>query len=289
MIQGIANAAVTGSTYVLIAIGLTMIYGQLRILHIAHAAVFTLGGLIGWFVLQAGGNLWLGLLAAVFVCGLVGVGLFEGIYRFIKDRPPIVPLIASVGLYILAVNLFQELLFGPHKQAFRPEATLPGIGSPLSALYLTPEQVTVLVVTGVLILGLIAIFRWTKVGMQWRAIAADTPMANAVGIPVRWSISLNFFVGSALAGIGGILVGLYDGQVYATMGDVPSYKAFVVIVIGGLGNVRGTIVAGFLLALLETVFITNYGYLIPRDAIAFAIMILVLMFAPRGLFGGGKQ
>lgn len=286
MLQNLANAAVTGSVYVLIAIGLTMVYGQLRILHVAHAAVYTLGAFVGLAVWRAGGELWLGLMLAAAITGLAGVGIFEGVYRHIMNRPPLVALIASVGILVLAEALFQQdFLFGPAKQPYRPETGMPSLTTPL--LRLSSIQVTLLIVTFVVIIGLIILFRRTRVGLEWRALALDQPMANAVGIPVRRSMILNFFLGSALAGLAGLLVSGYEGRAFATMGAVPSYKAFVVVVMGGLGNVGGAIVAGYLLALLETLTIAWFGYFLPRESIAFIILILVLMFRPKGLFGRG--
>lgn len=283
MIQDLANAAVTGSTYVLIAIGLTMVYGLLRILHVAHAAVYTLGAFVGLVVWQAGGGLWTGLAAAAIVSGLAGVLIFEGVYRHITDRSPIVALIASVGILVLSQSLFeQDILIGPTKVAYNPASGIPPIQT--SVLRLTSEQVTLLIVTAVVIAVLLVIFRRTRLGLEWRALAEDAPMANAIGIPVRRSMNFNFFLGSALAGMAGVLVGAFEGRVYATMGAVPSYKAFVVVVMGGLGNVWGAVVAGYVLALLENFAIIRFGYLLPRDAIAFIILILVLMFRPRGLF-----
>jgi branched-chain amino acid transport system permease protein len=283
MLQNLATAAVTGSVYVLIAIGLTMVYGLLRILHVAHAAVYTLGAFVGFTVWQAGGGLWLGLAASAIVTGLVGVGIFEGVYRHITDRPPLVALIASVGMLVLAESLYQQdVFFGPDKLFFSPESGIPAIDTP--NLHVSSQQLTLLLVTAGVIVGLGVIFRGTRVGLQWRALAHDAPMANAIGIPVRGSMALNFFLGSALAGIGGLLVGAYDQRVFATMGAVPSYKAFVVVVMGGLGNVWGAVAAGYILALLENFTIVWFGYVLPRDAIAFVILILVLMFRPQGLF-----
>jgi branched-chain amino acid transport system permease protein len=284
MIQNLVNAAVTGSVYVLIAIGLTMVYGQLRILHVAHGAVYTLGAFVGLLVWRMGGGLWSGLLAATIITGLAGVGIYEGVYKHIVNRPPLVALIASVAMLVLADALYQQkLFFGPAKQSYRPVSGIPNIQ--LESLHISSSQLTLLLVAAVLIVGLIILFKWTRIGLEWRALAQDSPMANAIGIAVHRSMMLNFFLGSALAGMAGLLVGAYEGRVYATMGSIPSYKAFVVVVMGGFGNVKGAILAGYILALLETFTIVWFGYILPRDAIAYVILILVLMFRPKGLFG----
>lgn len=284
MIQNLMNAAVTGSVYVLIAIGMTMIYGQLRILHVAHGAVYTLGAFVGLVIWRIGGNLWIGLIAAGLIAGLAGVGIYEGVYKWITNRPPLVALIASVGMLVLAEALYQQdFFFGPVKQSYRPESGIPNIQ--WKTLHLSSSQITTLLVALVLIVGLIILFKRTRIGLEWRALALDSKVANAIGIAVHRSMVLNFFLGSALAGIAGLLVGAYENRVYATMGSLPSYKAMVVIVMGGFGNVQGAILAGFLLAFLETFTIGLFGYVLPRDSIAFIILILVLMFRPQGLVG----
>jgi branched-chain amino acid transport system permease protein len=284
MVQNLINAAATGSVYVLIAIGLTMVYGQLRILHVAHAAVYTLGAFIGLVLWRTGGELWVGLAGAAIVSGLAGVAIYEGVYRHILNRPPLVALIASVAMLVLGEAFFQQkFFFGPAKQSYRPESGIPNLQ--FGSLHMTSQQITLLIVAAVLIIGLLLLFSRTRIGLEWRALAQDTAMSSAVGIAVHRSMLLNFFLGSALAGMAGLLVGGYEGRVYATMGSIPSYKAFVVVVMGGLGNVQGAIVAGFILALLETFTIAGFGYILPRDSIAFVILILVLMFRPKGLFG----
>ncbi len=125
----------------------------------------------------------------------------------------------------------------------------------------------------------------TRVGLGWQALALDRWMAGAVGVNVNRVVALNFFVASALAGAAGVLVGIYNNSVYATMGDLPSYKAFIIVVLGGMGSIPGVIVASILLALVENFMVSWFGYLLPRDAIAFALLILILMFRPTGLMG----
>ena len=282
--QNLVNAAVIGSEYVLIAIGLTMVYGLLRILHVAHAAVYVLGAFVAWRATAFTDSVWLGLLLAAVVAGVAGVAIYEGVYRHIIDRPPLVALIASVGLFVLAQGLFEQgWAFGTDKQVFTPGG-IPGFETEF--VRVSSEQATLLVVTLVLVIGLLLLLRRSRIGLEWRAIASDTPMSDAVGVRVRRSMAVNFFIGSALAGVAGVLVGLFEGRVYATMGAVPSYKAFVVVVMGGLGSVRGAILAGYILGLLETLIIAWLGFVLPRDAIAFLILIAFLMFRPQGLLGG---
>ena len=181
MIQNLMNAAVTGSVYVLIAIGLTMIYGQLRILHVAHGAVYTLGAFIGLLVWKMGGGLWAGLFAAAILSGLAGVGIYEGVYKHIVNRPPLVALIASVGMLVLAEALFQqEFFFGPMKQSYRPESGIPNVQ--LGALHLSSPQITTLLVAAVLIVGLIILFKRTRIGLEWRALRLILRLQMPLGL-----------------------------------------------------------------------------------------------------------
>ena len=273
-----------GSIYFLIAVGLTMVYGILKILHIAHAAVYTIGAGVGLGVFRLTGNFWLALVAAMVVSGGVGMLIYRGVYFYMLDQPRIVPLITSVGLFLLIQDLLQKpFLMGPYQHAFPAQDVFPSLTLPWGTV--PNAQVMIIALTGVTLLLLYLIFTRTRLGLAWQAASQDREMAGAVGINLNTAVALNFLLGSALAGAAGVLVGVFYNSVYATMGDVPSYKAFVVIVLGGMGSVTGTVAASFLLALAETVLLSSVGYVLPRDAIAFLILILVLMFRPQGLLG----
>lgn len=284
-LQLLASGLVLGCIYILIAIGLTMVYGILQILHIAHAAVYTIGAAVGLGVFNLTGNFWLSLPVAMVAGGIVGVLIYLGVYRKILDAPRIVPLITSIGLFMMAQDLLQKKwLLGPYMHAFPAQVGLPSLQTPY--LNLTANEVLILTLTFLLLLGVYLIMNRTKIGLGWRASAQDREMAAALGVNINQVIALNFLVGSMLAAAAGVLVGVYYNKVFATMGDVPSYKAFVIIVLGGLGNIPGTILAGFILALAETFLVATVGFVLPRDAIAFLVLILVLMFRPKGLLGG---
>jgi branched-chain amino acid transport system permease protein len=299
--QNLSNAMVLASTYILIAIGLTMVYGVLKVLHIAHAGVYASGAFVGLIVFNYARDLfapliddarlasnlsfWLSLPIAMIVAGVMGVLIYLFIYRYTWGKSPTISLVASVGLFTLIQDLLQKpFLLGPRQQPYPAGgAGMPRIETPWFTI--TPTQVLVLVVTLVLLAIVYFILNRTRIGLGWQAAALDPEMAAAVGVNVTRVIILNFFIGSMLAGAAGVLVGVYDNMVFATMGDVPSYKAFVVVVLGGLGSVAGTVVAGIVLAIAETFMVALAGSLMPRDAIAFLVLILLLMFRPRGLLG----
>ena len=273
-----------GSIYFLIAVGLTMVYGILKILHIAHAAVYTIGAGVGLAVFRMTGNFWLALAAAMLVSGGVGVAIYRGVYYYMLDQPRIVPLITSVGLFLLMQDLLQKpYMMGPYQHAFPAQDVFPSITLPWGTI--PSAQVMILVLTAAALGLLYILFTRRRLGLAWQAASQDREMAGAVGVNLNRAIALNFMLGSALAGAAGVLVGVFYNSVYATMGDVPSYKAFVVIVLGGMGSVTGTVVASFILAFAETILLSFVGYVLPRDAIAFLVLILILMFRPRGLVG----
>lgn len=285
LFQNLSNALVLACTYMLMAAGLTMVYGVLKILHIAHAAVYTIGAFIGLLVFTWIGNFWLALLVALIVSGVVGVLIYRGVYFYMLDAPRTVPLIASIGLFVMITDLMQkDFLMGPYQQALPAGgAGMPRIRTEFFSM--TPKQVLIVGVTIILMGLLYLILTRTRLGLGWKAASLDREMAGATGVNLNRVVALNFFIGSALAGTAGVLVGVYNNSVFATMGDLPSYKAFIIIVLGGMGSLPGTIVASLVLAVVENFLIASVGYVLPRDAIAFLVLILMLMFRPHGLLG----
>ncbi|MQA25189.1 MAG: branched-chain amino acid ABC transporter permease [Micromonosporaceae bacterium] len=282
--QDLVSGIALGSTYVLLAIGLSMIYGILRIIHVAHAGVYVIGAWAGYLVWRSTGSLLLAVIAGAVAGAVAGVAVLQLVYRPMLDKPRYVPLIASVGVFILVADLMAKpWLLGPNPHQMNVKPPLPALR--VGDIGVSGTALFVVLTAALLLVMLWLVFSRTQVGLRWQAIAADRELAGASGIDVNRAVLSNFAFGSALAGAAGVAYAAYTGSVFATMGDVPSYKAFVVVVLGGLGNVWGTVVAGFGLALLETLLIANFGYLLPRDALAFIVLILVLMVRPRGLFG----
>lgn len=279
LLQGILQ----GSIYALIAVGLTLVYGLLRILHVAHAGLYTLGGYFGVLVFNSTGSLMLGAGVAMLGVGVLGVIIYRLCYEAILNQPPYVPLIASIGLFI-AMEEFYRILFGSYGVSY----TNPPLQQmlPFGGMYLREGEWLTILVSIVLIGGLAWLSSRTRLGLAWRATVTDPEMAESFGIdPIRVRY-LNFFIGSALAGVAGMIVGILNNLVEPTMGSVPSYKALAIIVLGGLGNVRGTLVAALLLGVVESFGTIYLGSVLNRDAIAFVFLIIVLMFRPQGLFRG---
>jgi branched-chain amino acid transport system permease protein len=280
-VELVAQSLVQGSLYALIALGLTLVYGLLRILHVAHAALFTLGAYLGVLVYNASGSLLLAFAVAMALAGLGGVAMFRLAYQPLLNKPPYVALIASIGLYIASEEIFR-IVFGASGLSF----TEPPLQAQvvLAGLQFKQAELAVMV-SSVLIIGLLGWLQTrTRIGVACQATVSDPQMAESFGIKLNTVRDLNFLVGSALAGFAGVWVAILNNLVEPTMGSVPSYKALAIIVLGGLGSVRGTLLAALVLGLIESFGTTYLGKLLDRNAIAFAFLILVLMARPQGLF-----
>jgi branched-chain amino acid transport system permease protein len=279
LVQGL----VYGSMYAIIAVGLTLVYGLLRILHVAHAGLFALGGYLGLLLTNATGSLILAAPLAAAAVGAVGMLIYRLCYQPILDRPPYVALIASIGLFIAMEEIFR-LLFGPYGLTYvNPplQSRIPFLG-----MQLRMAEIVMVSVSVTLLAILSYLLRKTRVGVAWRATVDDPQIAAAFGIDAVKVRYLNFFIGSALAAVAGIFISLLSNLVEPTMGGVPSYKALAIIVLGGLGNVKGTLIASLLIGVVEAFGTIYIGDLLDRDAIAFALLIVILMIRPQGLFTG---
>lgn len=281
-IELVAQGLIQGSIYALVALGLTLVYGLLRILHVAHAALFTLGGYVGVLVCNASGSLALGFLCAALVSGFGGVVMFRLAYQPLLSQPPYVALIASIGLFIASEEAFR-IIFGEQGLSF----TTPALQQQIAiggGLQFKLAELLVMLSTAVIIGVLAWLQARTRVGIACQATVSDPQMAESFGISLRQVRDINFFVGSALAGFAGVWVALLNNLVEPTMGSVPSYKALAIIVLGGLGSVPGTLAAALLLGVIESFGTIYLGDVLDRNAIAFAFLIAVLMVRPQGLF-----
>jgi len=279
LIQGL----IQGSMYAIIAVGLTLVYGLLRILHVAHAGLFALGAYLGLLITNATGSLALGMLLSSIMVGIAGMLMYRLCYQPILDRPPYVALIASIGLFVAMEEIFR-LIFGPYGLTYenpplQSQITLMGINLRAAEL--------AMVATAVILLGILSyLSQNTRTGIAWRATVDDPEIAESFGIDTIKVRYLNFFIGSGLAAVAGIFISLLSNLVEPTMGAVPAYKALAIIVLGGLGNVKGTLLASLLLGVVEAFGTIYIGSFLDRDAIAFAFLIVVLMIRPQGLFAG---
>lgn len=279
LIQGI----VQGSIYALIALGLTLVYGLLRILHVAHAALFTLGAYLGVIVTNATGSFVFAIVVSMIVTGFVGMAMYKLAYEPLLDKPPFVALIASIAMFIASEEIFR-IIFGPYGLSYS-NPPLQGYFELFNGFYLKYGELLVIGLSVVIlsVLGWLSIH--TRLGISWRATVTDPSMARVFGINIQNVRYLNFFIGASLAAAAGVLVALLNNLVEPTMGSVASYKALAIIVLGGLGSIRGTLVAAMAVGIIESFGTIYLGNFLGRDALAFAFLILVLMIRPQGLLG----
>jgi branched-chain amino acid transport system permease protein len=277
-----AVGVVWGCTYAMMALGLTLVYGLLRILHIAHAAVFTLGAYVGLLVTNMTGSLFLAFPAAMLVAGIVGPLIYRLVYEPVLKEPPYVALIASIGVLIAMEDGFR-IVFGPYGLSFAENPWFTSIYN-LGGIFLNEVQIWMMLAAVILISAFAVFSVRSRAGVAWRATVSDAPMASSFGVEVIRVRYTTFFIASCLAAAAGVLVGLLNNLVEPGMGNIVSYKGLAIIVLGGLGNVAGTLVSSLVLGLVEsfgTVYLSN---VLDRDAIAFLFLVAVLMFRPQGLF-----
>jgi branched-chain amino acid transport system permease protein len=292
IIQQLANGITKGSFYALIALGYTMVYGIIQLINFAHGEVFMLGAFIGLWTFNFGASafgwgagsyiaLLMVLLIPTLTTPLVGVGLERFAYRPLRNAPRLAPLITALGASFALqqlVAVFYTRGFPAYPKLF-PDGSITIGGAQIKYLW-----IFMVVLSLLLMVALTAFIRATRLGKAMRATAEDRDTARLMGINVDMTIALTFIIGSALAGIGGVLAGMYLGQVNFFMGFIAGLKAFTAAVLGGIGNIGGAVLGAFLLGILET-FGARYLGGQWQNVFAFAVLILVLVFRPTGLLG----
>jgi branched-chain amino acid transport system permease protein len=277
------NGLVFGCMYALMAVGLTLVYGLLRILHIAHAAVYAFGAYITVIVANTTGSIAIGMLAAIAAATLLGMAIYRLLYEPLLDYPPYVAMIASIGLLVVMEDGFR-IAFGEQGLTFARNP-YPTQLHDIAGLTANTVQIAIIVLS-TLCLVLLALFATrTRIGIGWRATVSDPRIATSFGVDAIKVRYLNFAIGSALAALGGALIALLNNFVEPTMGFVVSYKALAIIVLGGLGSLQGTLIASLALGLTESYGTIFVGRFLDRDAIAFLFLIAVLLIRPQGLAG----
>ena len=282
LFEQLLNGLAVGSIYALITLGLALVYGILRILHVAHAAVYTVGAYVGlWFYSQTG-SLLLAVPGSMIVCATLGVLIERLVYFPLLKFPPYVPMISSIALF-LGLEELCRLIAGPDLLTF--PATLPFPSFSVGGVAVSSALVAVYSVTAAVLILLWLITTKTEFGLAMRAASQDMEVASSLGVNSRRVVDVTFIIGSSIAAVAGILVGIYYNQVYSTMGAVPAYKTLALIVVGGMGSVPGAVLASLFLGVGETLLIGFANIPMPRDALAFIAMIVVLLWKPSGLLG----
>lgn len=281
-LQQLINGLALGSVYALLALGYTMVYGIIQLINFAHGDIYMIGAFAGFY---AATSLKLPLiptlLVAMAVSALAGIIIEKIAYKPLRKSPRITLLITAIGVSLFLEN-GMKILVGPDPKAF-PDLLNAGAIS-IGSIHIDAKTILMLIVSGLLVLLLQFIVYKTKVGKAMRAASFDIEAASLMGINVDNTISFTFAIGSALAGIAGVLIAISYPSITPYMGVMPGLKAFVAAVLGGIGSIPGALVGGIAIGILETL---SKAYISTSfsDAIVFAILIIILLIKPAGLLG----
>lgn len=282
-LQQIINGISLGSIYALIALGYTMVYGIIKLINFAHGEVFMIGAFTGFFAITyLELSFFPALLLAMATCSITGVLIERIAYKRLRDSTRIAALITAIGMSLFIQYLFIYIR-GAEPQAY-PDNVLPSSTIELFGIKINSQALLILAVSIVLMIILQLIVQKTKIGRAMRAVSYDKDAARLMGINVDNTISATFAIGSALAGAAGVIFGIYYTKINPLMGLIPGLKAFIAAVLGGIGIIPGAMVGGFVLGIVETL-VSAAGFSLWRDAAAFIILILILIFRPSGIFG----
>ncbi|TJX15830.1 branched-chain amino acid ABC transporter permease [Tissierella creatinini] len=280
--QQLINGITVGGIYALIALGYSMVYGILRIVNFAHGDIFMMGTFLGLFFTQSlGMQFYIAFPLSAAATAFIGIFVEKIAYRPIRIADKLAVLISALGVSIFLQNLAQ-IIWGTETHAFKSGIEVSTFK--FGGLILSNIQLIVIFLSCVLMMGLYFVVNKTKIGVAMRATSHNLNSAKLIGINTDRIISFTFGIGSALACIAGLLVGIYYDAVFPIMGYSYGLKAFAAAILGGIGSIPGAMVGGFVIGIVET-FGAAYisaGY---RDAFAFGILIIVLIFRPSGILG----
>ena len=270
-----------GGQYALIAVGYTMVYGILRLINFAHGDIFTAAG---FFMVYIAATLpvQIAIPLVVVLTVILGFAVERVAYKPLRSAPRMSVMISAIGVSYLLQNLMWYVTGGLAKQY----PTIPWISNSITIVPATTKVVTIVtpILTILLVIALVTIIQKTKIGMAMRAVSKDFETAQLMGIKIDSVISTTFIIGSLLAAIGSVLYFTNYTSVTPTVGAMPGLKAFVAAVFGGIGSIPGAVIGAFIIGICENL-IKALGYTTFSDAFTFALLIVILLFKPTGLFG----
>jgi branched-chain amino acid transport system permease protein len=280
--QQLINGLMLGASYALVAIGYTLIFGVLKLLYFAHGEVFMVGAFVGLYLVIVGhADIYVALFGAMIACGVLGIiAVYVSVRPVPKDRP-LAPLISSIGLTIILQNL-AVYMFGGQQMAF-PETIRQELYQ-LGPVTISSVQIFILATAVTLMVVLWLFIEHSKTGRAIRATAENHETAALLGVDVNRVVLITFVIGSGIAGVAGVLDGIKNSGVSPFMGLGAAVKGLIVMLLGGLGNVPGAMVAGLMLGMIEILSAAYIGTT-ERDFFSFLILILILLYKPTGLFG----
>ena len=282
MLQQLVNGLILGSVYALLALGYTMVYGIIKLINFAHGDIYMIGAFMGYYLINIlKFDFFLSLILAMIGTAILGVVIEFLAYRPLRNSTRIAALITAIGVSFLLQN---GMIFfvGANTRSF-PQV-IKTVRFNLGPISISNIQLLILGISIFLMVALQFIVQKTKMGKAMRAVSVDSDAAQLMGINVNRTISFTFALGSALAGAAGVLIALYYNSLEPLMGMTPGIKSFVAAVLGGIGIIPGAALGGFVIGLLET-FATALGLSDFRDAIVYAILIVILLIRPAGILG----
>ncbi len=294
-VQQLVNGLTLGSVYALIALGYSMVYGVLKLLNFAHGELYMVGAFLGYFVMLGLGGpadpavpialmVFLMFIAGAVGAGALGVAIERFAYRPLRDAPRIAPLITALGVsFFLQASAL--LLFGARIRTYETNEYLPSsTGISAGPLDISLVRILVIVATAALMVGLLVLVGRSKSGKAMRAVSYDREAAQMMGIDVDRTVAFTFLVGSALAGIAGVMVGLVFTRVFHLMGFIAGLKGFTAAVVGGIGSIPGAMLGGLLIGMSESM-VAGYISSTFQNVIVFALLIGFMLLRPTGLLG----
>ena len=283
--QQLVNALSLGSVYALFALGFTLVFGVLGVINLSHGAVFMLGAYAALQVVtRLGLPLWAALIAAFVVSALLGLLIDYLVLRPLRHRnaPHLIPMIATIGIAIFFNNAAQGV-FGAENLRFPPDL-LPEAQLHFAGVQISVIEVAIIVLSFALMAALLLVMRKTQLGRALRAIAESPKAAALLGINVEGLFYLTSATAAALGGVSGVLIALYSNAVFPLMGQPMLHKGIAVIILGGMGDIRGALIGGLFLGFAEVMSVAYIGSTM-RDAVAFGLLFAVLLLRPQGMFG----
>ncbi|MBC7717233.1 MAG: branched-chain amino acid ABC transporter permease [Pseudorhodobacter sp.] len=283
--QQLVNALSLGCVYALFALGFTLVFGVLGVINLSHGAVFMLGAYAALQVVtRLGLPLWAALITAFVVSALVGLLIDYFVLRPLRHRnaPHLIPMIATIGIAIF-FNSAAQGVFGAENLRFPPDL-LPEAQLHFAGVQISVIEVAIIVLSFALMAGLLLVMRKTQLGRALRAIAESPKAAALLGINVEGLFYMTSATAAALGGVSGVLIALYSNAVFPLMGQPMLHKGIAVIILGGMGDIRGALIGGLFLGFAEVMAVAYVGSTM-RDAVAFGLLFLVLLLRPQGMFG----
>ena len=283
-VQLLLSGIAVGSLYALIAIGYTMVYGILRLINFAHGDMFMISGFFLIYIAAVPHMpIWAALVITVLLTVLLGFMIERCAYKPLRSAPRMSVMISAIGVSYLLQN-FATYFTGGLAQAY---PSIPWISNEIKVFGVTTKLITVITpaLTILLVLALVALIKFTKIGMAMRAVSKDFETSQLMGIKINSVISMTFIIGSFLAAVGSIMYFSYYEQVSPTIGAMPGLKAFVAAVFGGIGSIPGAVIGAYIIGICENLIKSYPAIADLSNAFTFVLLIVILICKPNGLFG----